>query len=85
MTKKNGYLRPPESMNLDAALNRMRQGARLMKMSTVKAPNGTAFYVVPGGPVDPVDAAKIIERPDVHVFDDGLFPGIPQSWRMGGE
>lgn len=83
MSKKNGYLRPPKSFDLDAAINKMRLGARLLKMSTVKAPEGTAFYVIPGGLVDPVDAQKIIERPDVHVFDDGLFPGIPQSWKIG--
>jgi hypothetical protein len=44
---------------------------------------GQAFYVVPGGPVKLDDAIKIISRPDVLLFDDGLFPNAPQSWRLG--
>lgn len=79
----NAYLKPPKALTLGKALDRMRMGARLMKMCTNQSPEGAAFYVVPGGYIEPSDAAKIIERPDVSVFDDGLFPGIPQSWRMG--
>jgi hypothetical protein len=53
---------------------------RLMRMHT---PNGLKWYVVPGGAVSDQTAEKILARPDVHVFDDGLFPGIPQTYRIG--
>ena len=57
-----------------------RPGVRLMVMHGC---NGSdEFYIVPGGRVDSRDALKILERPDIRSFDDGLFPGHPQQWRM---
>lgn len=56
-----------------------RADTRLMLMHTR---DGQEFYIVPGGRVDARDAQKILERPDVQSFDDGLFPGHPQQWRM---
>jgi hypothetical protein len=53
---------------------------RLMKMHT---PSGPRWYIVPGGLVSDATAEKILARPDVHVFDDGLFPNNPQSYRIG--
>ena len=45
--------------------------------------DGDEFYILPrGGRVDARDAQKILERPDVRSFDDGLFPGQPQQWRL---
>lgn len=52
---------------------------RLMLMH---ASDGDHFYVVPGGRINRDDAQKIIQRPDCQQFDDGLFPGNPQSWRL---
>jgi hypothetical protein len=43
---------------------------------------GTEYFVVPGGHVRSDDAAKIIARPDVVPHDNGLFPGIEQSWKL---
>ena len=40
------------------------------------------YFVVPnGGMVLEKDALAIIARSDIGVFEDGLFPGNPQSWR----
>jgi len=40
------------------------------------------YFVVPnGGMVTEKDALAIIARSDIGVFEDGLFPGNPQSWR----
>jgi hypothetical protein len=55
-----------------------------MLMHNPKSVDGKTYYVVPGGYVEPSDAEKIIARPDVHPYDDGLFPGCTQSWRLGG-
>lgn len=55
-------------------------GARMMKMHTKEGPQ---FYVIPGGRVEDADAARIMQRTNVEQFDDGLFPGNPQSWRIG--
>lgn len=56
-----------------------RTDTRLMLMHTNA---GDEFYIVPGGRVDARDAQKILERPDVRSFDDGLFPGHAQQWRI---
>ena len=45
------------------------------------------YFVVPnGGMVAEGDALAIIARPEIGTFEDGLFPGNPQSWsvRRGG-
>lgn len=55
-----------------------KPGTRMMIMHTG---DGDHFYIVPGGRVDQAAAHKIIQRPDIIEFDDGLFPGNPQSWR----
>jgi hypothetical protein len=74
---------PPKSIGMKRAMAHMRTGSRLMKMFTNGSPSGYAYYVVPGGYIEPVQAEQIIDRPDVYVYDDGLFPGIPQSWKIG--
>jgi hypothetical protein len=75
---------PLKSLGLNRALDLLRQpGHRLMRMHSATLPEGCAYYVVPGGYVEPADAAKIIARPDVSVFDDGLFPHCEQSWKLG--
>lgn len=68
--------RNPGSLRLAQALDLLRlPDHRLVLMHT---PSGVAYYVVvPGG-------LAIIARPDIHAFDDVLFPGCPQSWRLGG-
>jgi hypothetical protein len=58
-----------------------KHGTYLMRMYTTSGPE---FFVVPGGRVRGDDAAKIIARPDVVPHDNGLFPGIEQSWRIVG-
>jgi hypothetical protein len=47
------------------------------------APGGRReYFVMPnGGMVAEKDALAIIARPEIGVFEDGLFPGNPQSWR----
>lgn len=56
-----------------------KPGTFLMLMHT---PEGRAYFVVPGGRVRSDDAAKIIARPDIVPHDNGLFPGIHQSWKL---
>lgn len=67
-------------IRLSKAIDLMhRPGARLMVMH---ARDGDHFYVVPGGRVHKGDAQKILNRPDVIKFDDGLFPNNPQTWKL---
>lgn len=61
--------------------DRMRDGAVLMQMTAVGG--GKRWYVVPGREVDPEIALAVIQEPDVHSNHDGLFPGIPQTYRIG--
>ena len=53
---------------------------RLMKMNTV---DGTKWFIVPDGAVSDTVAQALIARPDVHSCEDGLFPGIPQCYKIG--
>jgi hypothetical protein len=62
-----------------ACLKLRERGTRLMIMHSS---DGDHFYVVPGGRVARDDAQKILRQPDIEEFDDGLFPGNPQSWRV---
>jgi hypothetical protein len=59
--------------------DRMRSGAPLVRMHS---PTGVRWYVVPGGEVSEQIAQKIIAEPDVFPANDGLFPGIPQTYRL---
>jgi hypothetical protein len=66
---------------------RLRQAVELLhradtRLMVMHSRDGDEFYVVPGGRVDARDALKILERPDVRSFDDGLFPGHSQQWRI---
>jgi hypothetical protein len=71
-----------KTINERMAAELLRDGRRrLMKMHT---PGGPCWFIVPGGLVSDATAEKILARPDVHVFDDGLFPNNPQSYRIGG-
>jgi hypothetical protein len=55
------------------------KGARIMLMHTS---SGQEYFIVPGGKVTPEVARQIINRPDVAVSDDGLFPNNPQCWKI---
>jgi MOSC domain-containing protein YiiM len=72
--KHNQCLRLKEALLLMHKL-----GTYLMQMHTNTGPE---FFVIPGGRVRSDDAAKIIARPDVVPHDNGLFPGIAQSWKL---
>lgn len=69
-----------EVLNFNKAIDLLhRTGTRMMIMH---ASDGDHFYIVPGGRVERSAAQKILQRADIIEFDDGLFPGNPQSWRM---
>lgn len=72
-------------LSLKKAMDLMRlPGTRLVRMFTVGSPDGYAHYVVPGGYVEPETAERIKNRDDVIAGEDGLFPNIDQTWRIGG-
>jgi hypothetical protein len=72
--KRNQCLRLKEAEPL-----MLKPDTYLMRMHTN---TGLEWFVVPGGRVRGDDAAKIIERPDIVPHDNGLFPGIDQSWKL---
>lgn len=74
---------PAKSIRLRKAMDMLRlPGHRLMKMNDPKSPNGKSYYLVPGGYVDPRDAEKIIQHPEMKILDEGLLDDSPQSWCM---
>jgi hypothetical protein len=70
-----------QCLSLNKALDLLlhKNGTRMMVM---RSTDGDHYYIVPGGRVDRTAAQKILKRPDIMEFDDGLFPGNPQSWRL---
>lgn len=74
---------PLKAIGFKKALDLLRlPGRRLVFMHTPSSPNGRAYYVVPGGYVEPETAQKIIAQADVICGKDGLFPGHAQTWRI---
>ena len=63
------------------AADRMRAGATLQQMHSK---NGLRWYLVPGGEIAERIANGLLARPDVQPSDDGLFPGISQTFRLRG-
>jgi hypothetical protein len=73
---------PPAAVSYKRAIEMMRRaGTRMIMQYTHKSPDGRAYYVVPGGYVEPATAAKIIEHPQIVASYDALFPGMTQTWR----
>lgn len=66
--------------NASRAADLMRKGAILAKMHIR---TGLCWFLVPGGEVSEAIAAELLKRPDVQPNDDGLFPGIPQTFKLG--
>ena len=70
------------ALSLKEALNHLLHvpGSSLKKMY-VSGGHHEYFAVPNGGMVAEKDVLAIIARPEIDVFEDGLFPGNPQSWR----
>ena len=68
------------------ALAKMRQSrARLVVVLDPRRKNGRSYFIVPdGGAVSDETAQRIINRVDTRPCDEGLFPGLAQSWAMTG-
>ena len=74
---------PPAAISYRRAIEMMRRaGTRMIKQYTFRSPEGYAYYIVPGGYIEPDTARKIIDHPQVCSGADGLFPGQPQTWRL---
>jgi hypothetical protein len=67
-------------MKFRKALDLMHTGSVLMQMN--KSGDARAWYLVPGGEIDDGVAKDLIELPNVKPNNDGLFPGISQTWRL---
>lgn len=68
----------------DKATELLRQpGYKLMKMFT-NTQCGREYFIVgkKGGPVTEAVAARLLEHPNCHAVDHGLFPGIAQSFSL---
>jgi len=61
------------------AADLMREGGILMQMHTRA---GLRWFIVPGGEVPAAIAGELLKRPDVQPNDDGLFPGISQTFKL---
>lgn len=75
--------KPQKAIGYRQALDLMgKPDARLVKMRAEGSASGFAYYVVPGGYVEPDTAQKIKDHPFVQAMEDGLFPGHDQTWRL---
>jgi hypothetical protein len=64
---------------VDRAADLMRKGGTLLQMHTRW---GLRWFISPGGECTPDVAHKLLERPDVQPSNDGLFPGISQTFKI---
>ena len=73
----------PAKLSLEKALNVLRKpGARLVRLHSNNG--GAGFYLWPrGGRVSDEVAQLLLGRNDIQPFGNSLFPGHPQSWRLG--
>jgi len=62
------------------AADLMRKGGTLMQMNTR---TGLRWFIVPYGEVSAAIAVELRKRPDVQPNNDGLFPGISQTFKLG--
>ena len=69
--------------SLEKVLDLLRKpDARLVRLHSNNG--GRGFYVWPnGGRVSDDIAQLLLGRNDIQPYDNGLFPGHPQSWRLG--
>ena len=70
---------PLKISKVDRAADLMRTGSALVQMHNA---NGVGWYLVPGGEVLAKVASALLERPDVQPSNDGLFPGISQTFKL---
>ena len=73
----------PIKLSLEKALHLLRKpDARLVRLHSNNG--GAGFYVWPSGGRVPDEVAQLLlRRNDIQPYDSGLFPGHPQSWRLG--
>jgi hypothetical protein len=69
----------PKIRTVLQAADLMRAGGTLQKMH---GNSGLRWYVVPGGEITENVASALLARPDVQPANDGLFPGISQTFRL---
>jgi hypothetical protein len=83
ITRVSAMSKPPVKLSLERALHLLRKpDARLVRLHSNDG--GAGFYVWPGGGRVPDEVAQLLlGRNDIQPFDNGLFPGHPQSWRLG--
>jgi hypothetical protein len=69
-------------------INTVLQAADLMRaggiLTQMHSKAGLRWYIVPGGEITERIADGLLARPDVQPANDGLFPGISQTFRLRG-
>jgi hypothetical protein len=71
----------PPKINALRAADLMRAGSTMMQM---RATDGLRWYITPGGEITEHVANQLLSRPDVQPSNDGLFPGISQTFKLRG-
>ena len=75
-------------MNPSLKINTVLQAADLMRaggtLQQMHSKTGPRWYIVPGGEISENIASALLARPDVQPANDGLFPGISQTFRLRG-
>jgi hypothetical protein len=62
------------------AVEFMRDGQRCL--TQLHTHYGMKWFLVPGGPVTEKIAKALLEHPHIQPNNDGLFPGISQTFRF---
>lgn len=77
----------PKTISLRRAMDLLRIHGNWMMMENNR--DGASYWVMTrpaharGGRLSKEDAYTILKQPNLIAFEDGLFPGNSQCWRLG--
>jgi hypothetical protein len=72
--------RGPAKISERYALELMRDGRRCLAQMHTRF--GVKWFVIPGGEVTDKVAEALLEHPHIQPSNDGLFPGISQTYKF---
>lgn len=72
------------SISYDRAAELLRQPDHKLMKGFTDTKRGKEFFITGkgGGPVTDRVAKQLLDRPDCREIDDGLFPGVPQTYSL---
>jgi hypothetical protein len=78
-------IRKTAKVTLHGGLNFLRRPDACMIQTNINGDRSEHWITPPGVRIEPKVAAQIKLHPQVKAGKDALFPGLDQTWRIGGD